>query len=130
MPWWAYLYLALFVLLTIAGVSDDLRRPHRALFISGEVFSAAFVVLFVAAYFYPVIASTLSHSIFVMVGLGMAYEIVAAHRVVREHELNRDSELSPGETAVLNNLGLFLGNLFVVPGYVFGLMAGLRNAGV
>ena len=130
MPWWAYLYLGLYVLLTFGGIADDMRRPNRVLFISGEVISAIFVILFVVAFFLPSLAAMLGFSIFVMVGLGMVYELIAAQRVLRAHEQHPDPELTPRDAALLNNFGLILGNLFVVPGYVFGLMAGLRNAGV
>lgn len=130
MPWWAYLYLALLLLATIGGISDDMRRPYKEFFISCELVSAVFVVFFMTAYFHASVAAMLGASIFVMFALGMVYEFISAHRTLSEHDRNPDPELTPREAVVLKNLGLILGNLFIVPGYVFGLMAGLRYAGV
>ena len=128
MPWWSYLYLGLFALATIGGVADDWRRPHRVFFVAGEIVSVIFVGVFVAAFFHPSLAQALGWLIFVMLGAGMVYELSAAQRVMNEHK--HDSRFTEKENSVLNNVGLLLGNLFIVPGYVFGLAAGLRNANV
>ena len=128
MPWWAYTYLAVFILSTMAGVSDDMKRPHKFAFITGEVVSAIFVCVFIYAFFNLELASKLGSFIYIMVGLGMCYEIIAAARVAQDHK--SDSEFTEKENVVLNNIVLVLGHLFIVPGYVFGLMAGLRSANV
>ncbi len=128
MPWWAYTYLAIFILSTVAGVSDDLRRPHKFAFISGEIISTVFVCIFIYAFFNSELANTLGNIIYVMVGLGACYEIIAAARVAKDHK--NDSEFTEKENIVLNNISLVLGHLFIVPGYVFGVMAGFHSAGV
>jgi len=63
-----------------------------------------------------------------MILAGVAHELLAAKRAMEE--TSEDPELSNKELLYLNNIGLLVGNLFIVPGYVFGLMMGLRNVGL
>jgi hypothetical protein len=51
MPWWAIAYLALFIALTIGGISDDMERPNKIVNIGGEIVAAIFVVLFMVGFF-------------------------------------------------------------------------------
>ena len=125
MPWWAYLYLSIYWLLSFGGIYDDMQRPHKATFITGELLSAIFVTIFVAAYFYNEIARQLGKYIFVMLFFGFIYELVAVQRVINDNK--HDPEFNEKELFYLNNISLISGNLFIVPGYVFGLMAGISN---
>ena len=126
MPWWAYLYLSIYWLLTFGGVSDDMQRPYKGIFITGEIVTAIFVTTFVAAYFYAELAQQLGIYIFAMLISGFVYELVAVQRVIDDNK--KDPDFSAKELLYLNNLGLVLGHLLIVPGYVFGLMAGIQNA--
>lgn len=128
MPWWANTYLIAFVLLTILGIEGDLKRPNRAFYIGGEIVTAAFVIIFVYGYFYPKIGSQLGFYAFPMLAIGVAHELFAAKRTMDEE--SEDPELSENELFYLNNIGLLLANLFIVPGYVFGFMVGMRNVGL
>ena len=125
MPWWAFIYLGLFVLTTIAGVSEDLERPHKWFYIPGEFVCAIFVCIFVVTFFYEDVASYFGAAIFLMVGTGVIFEFAAAKRVIDDNK--EDSEFTEKENAILNDIGMLLGNLFIVPGYVFGFMAGINQ---
>ena len=128
MPWWAIVYLVIFILFTVAGVFDDLKRPNKLRFIGGEILSAFFVGLFVVGYFQESLGMDLGIYVFPMLVIGIAHELMAAKRTMAEE--SKDPDFSGKELAVLNNIGLFLANIFIVPGYVFGLMLGLRNIGL
>ena len=128
MPWWAAVYLVALVIFTIGGVFDDLERPNKVRYISGEIITAIFVLLFVTGYFYEGIGNALGIYAFPMLIAGVAHELFSAKRTMEEESKN--SEYSERELFYLNNIGLLLANLFIVPGYVFGLMVGLRNVGL
>ena len=128
MPWWAIAYLVVFILTTIAGVFDDLKRPHKLRFIGGEIVSSVFVVLFVVGYFREGFGKELGVYVFPMLVFGIVHEFMAANRILAEEAKNPD--FTEKELVILNNMGLFLANIFIVPGYVFGLMLGLRNVGL
>ena len=128
MPWWAIAYLVIFVLATIAGVFDDLKRPDKLRFIGGEIVSAIFVVLFVVGYFQESFGKELGVYVFPMLFVGIVHELMAANRTLTEK--SKDQKFTEKELIVLNNLGLLLANIFIVPGYVFGLMLGFRNIGL
>ena len=125
MPWWASLYLVVFILSTVAGVSEDLHRPHKIFFVIGEFVAALFVYIFVVAFFDPAVAELFGRALFVMVGLGVLFEVTAARRVIFDNK--NDPNFSKDEKAILNNVGVSLGNIFIVPGYLFGVMAGLNH---
>ena len=128
MPWWAYAYLIAFALVTIAGVSDDLKRPNKVIYIGGEIVSAIFVIVFVVGFFQVSVGSSLGIIVFPMLVIGMFHELMAAKRAMDAEKC--DPEFTKRELLYLKNIGLILGNLFIVPGYVFGLMVGLRNVGL
>jgi len=128
MPWWAITYLALFIALTIGGISDDMERPNKIVNIGGKIVAAIFVVLFMVGFFNESFGSSLGILIFPMLMAGIIHELLAAKRTMDEE--THDHDFTRKELFVLNNVGLLLGNLFIVPGYVFGLMVGLRNVGL
>ena len=94
----------------------------------GVCITLVFVIIFIFGFFKRDFGNTLWVYVFPMLILGVVYEILAAKRVM-DAEKN-DPELSEKEEFYLHNIGLILGNLFIVPGYVFGLMVGLRNVGL
>lgn len=128
MPWWVIVYLVVFILFTVAGVFDDLKRPNKLRFIGGEILSAFFVVLFVVGYFQENLGIDLGIYVFPMLIVGVVHELMAAKRTMDEE--SNDPDFSGNELAILNSIGLLLANFFIVPGYVFGLMLGLRNIGL
>jgi hypothetical protein len=128
MPWWAIAYLVVFMLATIAGVFDDLKRPNKLRFIGGEILSASFVILFVVGYFQESLGKELGIYVFPMLAIGMTHELMAATRTMAEE--SKDPNFTKKELVILNNIGLLLANIFIVPGYVFGLMLALRNVGL
>ncbi|MDH5232761.1 MAG: hypothetical protein OEZ58_03335 [Gammaproteobacteria bacterium] len=128
MPWWAITYLVIFVLFTIAGIADDLKRPNKVIYIGGETVTAIFVTIFIVGFFQESFGAALGIFVFPMLILGVFHEFMAAKRTM-DAEIE-DPEFSEKENIYLSNLGLILGNLFIVPGYVFGLMLGLRNVGL
>ena len=125
MPWWAYIYLLIFILSTIAGIADDMKRPHKIIFISGEIISTVFVVVFISAFFDSALASSLGDMVLLMFFIGVIYELAAANRVMEDQK--DDPELSERENAILNTVGLILANLIIVPGYAFGLLSWLSS---
>ena len=128
MPWWAIAYLVVFILATIAGVFDDLKRPNKLRFIGGEIVSAVFVVLFIVGYFQESLGEELGVYVFPMLVIGVIHELMAANRTLAEE--SKDPNFTEKELGNLNNIGLLLASILIVPGYVFGLMLGLRNIGL
>jgi len=128
MPWWAIVYLAIFLLFTIGGIFDDMERPNKVINIGGEIITAVFVVIFILGFFYENIGTSLGLLVFPMLIAGITHELFAAKRTMDEESNN------PGYTKkelfYLKNIGLVLANIFIVPGYVFGLIVGLRNVGL
>ncbi len=128
MPWWAIAYLVVFILATIAGIFDDLKRPNKLRFIGGEILSVSFVILFVLGYFQDGFGEELGIYVFPMLIIGVVHELMAANRAIVEE--SKDPNFTKKELVILNNIGLLLANIFIVPGYVLGLMLGLRNVGL
>ncbi|MBL4607749.1 MAG: hypothetical protein JKY01_07975 [Pseudomonadales bacterium] len=128
MPWWAITYLTIFILLTIGGIFDDMNKPKRVSYISGEIIGAIFVTIFMLGYFNENIGNSLGLLVFPMLIIGVAHELFSAKRTMDEEA--RNNEYTKKELFYLNNLGLLFTNIFIVPGYVFGLMVGLRNVGL
>ena len=128
MPWWANIYLTIFIMLTIGGIADDLKRPNKFRYIGGEIITAIFVITFMFGFFNKSIGDSLGALAFPMLLIGVAHELMSAKRTMDEEKNN--NEFTKKELFYLNNMGLLLGNLFIVPGYVFGLMVGIRNVGL
>jgi hypothetical protein len=128
MPWWAVAYLTIFVIFSIAGIFDDLDRPNKIRYISGEIITAIFVFTFITGYYYEDIGDVLGMYVFPMLIVGVAHELFSAKRTLQDESKN--PEYTERELFYLNNIGLLLANLLIVPGYVFGLMVGLRNTGL
>ena len=128
MPWWANVYLTIFIILTIGGISEDLGRPNKIRYIGGEIITAIFVVTFMLGFFDKSIGDSLGFLVFPMLLIGVTHELLSAKRTMDEEKNN--NKFTKKELFYLNNTGLLLGNLFIVPGYVFGLMVGMRNVGL
>jgi len=128
MPWWAIAYLVVFILATIVGIFDDLKRPNKLRFIGGEILSVSFVILFVVGYFQEGFGKELGIYVFPMLIIGVVHELMAANRAIVEE--SKDLNFTKKELVILNNIGLLLANILIVPGYVLGLMLGLRNVGL
>ena len=120
------MYLALFWLLTLSGIPYDMQRPYKHILITGEIFSAIFVSIFVTAYFNSDIGDIIGNYIIVMLIVGFIVELFGAQRAINDNK--EDPDLSKKELFYINNICLVLGHLFVVPGYVFGLMVGIQHA--
>lgn len=54
--------------------------------------------------------------------LGAIWEIYITGNELRKHEDNPDPEISKFGNAFCNYFGVIVGNLFVIPGYFFGLL--------
>lgn len=78
-------------------------------------------------YFEPSIGAALGASVFPMIVIGIVHECMAAKRTIESGLA--DSSGSDRESAVLTRAGLLLGAVFIAPGYLFGLLLGLRNLG-
>ena len=128
MPWWAIVYLIIFILLTIGGISEDLNRPNKVRYIGGEIVTAIFVATFIVGFFYKDIGDEIGILVFPMLAVGVIHELLSAKRTMDEE--SNDSEFTKNELFYLNNISLLTANLFIVPGYVFGLMVGMRNVGL
>ena len=128
MPWWAFLYLLVFVALTIWGYLDDWRRPNRVFFIAGETISAIFVVFCVVAYFDEIFGEYVGPWILLVASVGMVFEFIALQRVIGDSE--HDDELSDKVNKRLDDAGVILVGIFILPGYVCGIVIGLRTIGV
>ncbi|CAA0117760.1 Uncharacterised protein [Halioglobus japonicus] len=121
MPWWAIGYLIVVLLLTIGAVYDDLGKENASLFVIGNLASYLFVFGFVWSFFVPEVASFLGMLVFPMLVVGIAFEFYSTHVDIEEAEdLSRNQKLAV----------MLVVNLIVVPGYVFGILVGIRNANV
>ena len=107
-------------MLTLSGVAYDMQRPHKFIFITGELVSAIFVSTFVAAYFVSDVGDRIGNYIIIMLVVGVVFELAATQRTINDNK--EDDELSDKELFYINNICLIVGHLFIVPGYVFGLM--------
>ena len=128
MPWWAYTYLAIFIMLSIGGIYDDLKRNHRTIHVAGGLVSAVFVVIFVTGYFYHNLGNSLGIYAFLMLVVGVLFELYSAKRDLAVESANH--EMINAQNQHLNNYALVVGDLIIVPGYMFGFMVGLRNVGL
>ena len=126
MPWWAYAYIAFFLLLSIYGIFDDLHKRNKVVHIGGAIASTTFVVLFVVGYFYSNIGNTLGLYVFLMLAIGVLYEFASIKRDLADVSLEHN--LSEKQSSYINFFTMVIVDVIVVPGYVFGLMIGLRNA--
>ena len=98
-----------------------MHKKYLAFYVAGNVASFVFVACFVWSFFEVRIFEILGPYIFVMLTLGAVFEFVSLRA-----DLEEQPDLSP-----VHKLGVMaLNNVIVVPGYVVGLMVGLRYSNV
>ena len=80
MPWWANVYLAFLLVLTIWSVSVDRQADVTGWRIGLDVASMAVWGWFVVAYFHPQLAATLGRWTAIAFGAALVWTGVGVHR--------------------------------------------------
>ena len=122
MAWWAYIYLALFLIISIGAITDDFTKPKKYLFVTGDIVSSAFVVLFVISWFNHSLVSRIGYLFVPMVASGLSFEFYSA---IRDMKLERNEIDSLYRYVLMATIGLI-----ILPGYVLGTLLAFNYANV
>ncbi len=122
MPWWAWLYLFIALIVFLLSLSVDEHSSGNKIFSS--ILSLFTICISVVGFFNIHVVDFLGLFIIPMVALGIFWEFT---RSVQESEiaqkmLDSDPALSDEERNFLMNTAIAFNALIVVPGYVMGIV--------
>ena len=121
MPWWAVLYLVIFIVASILSMIDEFKLNR--LYGLFSLYSNIFTLCFIYAFFNDAFQSHLGGIIFPMLITGAAWEIFSAVKDIKaeKNRMLQDNEISNTEAKTLLIAGSLVGGLLVVPGYAVGV---------
>jgi len=122
MPWWAWGYLIITLVVFILSLSVDKECCGNKIFSS--ILSLFTISISVVGFFNNQVVEFFGLFILPMVALGIFWELT---RSVQESEiaqdmLDKDLSLTDGERNFLMNAAIAFNAIIVVPGYVMGLI--------
>ena len=120
LPWWAILYLTLFLGLTLIGAATDYRDKKAA--ILGDFMSCGFACICVFSYFDISLAQSVGYWLIPMVLIGLAWEFASAVSDANfaEAEMKQERDITDEDRSLLLNLGISMGALIVLPACMMG----------
>ena len=120
MPWWAHLYVAFLLVLTVASVVVDRRRGVAAWRVSLDVISMAVWGWFVLAYFHPALAEPVSRwTVIVFVGT-LVWTGIGVQREIAE--LRPDPQLTARANLTLELAGIATAAITLAPAVTMALL--------
>ena len=124
MPWWALLYVVLYVIIGVAAAIDDYRSAKGVSWALAELLATALGSLFVVALWREQLQVGLGRTVLPLV-IGVAiWEVVSARHDLSS--LKPDSGLSAEADRTATRLGILLGILLVIPALAAGTVLSWR----
>jgi hypothetical protein len=120
MPWWAHLYLAFLLVLTVASVVVDRRRGVTAWRMSLDVASMAVWAWFVVAHFHPPLAEPAGRWTALAFLGTLIWTGIGVHREIAE--LRPHPELTPRANLTLELAGIATAAIALVPAVTMALL--------
>ena len=125
MPWWANVYLAFLLVLTIWSVSVDLQADVTGWRIGLDVASMVVWAWFVVAYFHPELAETLGRWTGIAFAAALVWTGVGVHRDIAD--LRPDPDLTPRTNLTAEMVGIAVGAIALAPAVTVALLV-MRSA--
>ncbi len=121
LPWWAWAYLIIALIVFALGWTiEEMRTQNNVISSSLSLFT---ICTCVVGFYNPQIPEFLGLFLIPMVGIGIYWEIirVEVEKKIALKMLEQDLALTDDERDFLLNTGLVFNALIIVPGYVMGL---------
>ena len=125
MPWWANIYLAFLLVLTIWSVSVDRKADVTAWRIVLDVASMTVWAWFVVAYFRPTLAETAGRWTWVFFVAALVWTGVGVHRDIAR--MQPDPDLTPRANLTAEVIGIAIGAITLAPAVTLALLV-MRDA--
>jgi len=124
MPWWAIIYLGLFITINIAGslfvFREEFEKGRRIQWVLDFVIPVIWSYFFTAFWFHG-LSFSLGLVAPILLALGFAWEAYAYPK--QAHQTNADSELTRKEKRTIR----FFGLIIEIPIFIVATIAVLRN---
>jgi hypothetical protein len=87
LPWWAWCYAGLLLLLGLAGLDVDIREREPWWFVLGQLFAMSSTLAFVIIYHRPALIATVGLAIIPWLVASLSWDAFEVHRDLHEAEL-------------------------------------------
>ena len=125
MPWWASVYLAFLLVLTIWSISVDRKANVAAWRIGLDAVSMAVWAWFVVAYFRPALAETVGRWTLAAFVAALVWTGIGVHRDIAD--MRPDPDLTCRENFAAELVGVGLGAIALAPAVTLALLV-MRRA--
>jgi hypothetical protein len=119
LPWWAWSYFTIFVVMSCFGFADSIRRGRPLWHIAGNTLSSLGFGAMILAFWHVPLRENLGKAIVPMFVFAFLWNVVTTPHDLKE-VLDREKDVTAEQRDEMENSALTMMFVLLAPGYIFG----------
>ena len=121
MPWWAWSYLTVYIVMSCFGLADSVRRRRPWWRTLGNSLSSLCFATLILAFWQVGLRDAVGKAILLIFAFAFLWDVFTMQPDLTE-ALNREKEISDEERDSMENSALTMMFVLLAPGYIFGAL--------